>query len=154
MFVSIFSFHTKTYIPTEIRTNTVAVAKEKDNSLKMFRCIHCGESINQYQGSVQKIIPVLEPTDGPVFLDMCKNCGYRYAFQESKEHLPFCTVVLETSRGNAENRDFHWCHVCRRPILKYSPTYFYDLDKQKQVELPYKTTCERCGTTYLFREVV
>lgn len=145
--------------PTEIAVNTVSLVNDGKPDLHLFRCVRCGSSIAQYKGTIASIVPVYEPTSDASVIHRCKDCKEMYTFQthkgksgETKVVLKHDPIVQDVPRQSTE----FICPICRRPVIEYSLTQFFDLANQTMVTLPVRIKCSypTCTAHYLFTEVV
>lgn len=134
--------------------STVAITPT--DRVSLFRCTNCGTPIIQYQGSILKIYPYVEPTDEVLTVNKCHRCGAYYTFQTqptSDSNKPIRVVLLA---GIGFGTHYFLCSYCRRRLLQFTNDVIVDLDKLAKIELPYKMRCltPLCPGNYNFVDLV
>ena len=142
--------------PIELQISTITISNVDNTNINLFRCTLCGGAVAQYQGHVVKIYPNLEPYYETLVIQQCHQCGARYTFQSQiRQKSKPTKIILKTDPLKSGVNTF-FCFTCRQPILAYTLTQFADINKKKEVKLPYEMKCptETCPASYRFTEVV
>ena len=145
--------------PVEIQVNTVSIVNNGKPDIYLFRCTRCGTSIAQYRGMIAKIVPIFEPTNDASVIHKCRQCKELYTFQTYRGGVSETRVVLKhdpvVDQKPRQSTEF-LCATCRRPVLDYNLSQFFDIYNQTLVDLPYRIKCpyQNCPANYLFTEAV
>lgn len=141
-------------IPTDISLQTVSLAKGHQSIL--FRCYHCGTTINRVAGRVVDISAGIVPSSDIVAIIQCHGCKDNYTFQTvfPKEEKKSTSIMLSPEPFRRMST-FH-CMICRTPLLQHNKDTVFLLPTLEVLKLPATIVCEKpdCRHEYIIKEVV
>jgi hypothetical protein len=125
------------------------------DAVSLFRCVVCGTAISQYEGSVVKIYPFVEPDDAVLTINKCPGCGALYTFQSQNGTKKDTKVVLFNDPYISNDNHFR-CYLCRTDLLRFTYDKIVNLINLSLSELPFSLKCPTfdCPATFNFVDLV
>ena len=141
-------------IPTDISLQTVSLAP--DNKSLLFRCYHCGTTINRVAGRVVDIAAGIIPSPDITSIIQCHGCKENYTFQSTIEYEPEDLTEITLAPEPFRNVSTFHCIICRTPLLQYNKDTVFLLPTLLILKLPAVVECLKpdCRHKYKIKEVV